>query len=99
MWREEGLSQVFRDMNMNSHHLHYACRVAWRVARPVRTHLVLLGGVGACLPALPPPAAPRLSWTTVDLLDMMAEAGTPPRGEGRESSRGGRDFLVGSIGV
>ena len=63
------------------------------------TYLVLLGGVGACFPGFPPPAAPRLSWTTVDLLDMMAEAGTPPRGEGRESSRGGRDFLVGSIGV
>lgn len=76
------------------------------------THLVLLGGVGACLPALvcppPPPAAPRLSWTRVDLLVRMAEAGlgereepgmATPRGEGSESSLGGRIFLEGNIGV
>ena len=49
------------------------------------THLVLLGGVGACLPALacppPPPVAPRLSWTRVDLLVRMAEAGLGEREE------------------
>ena len=70
------------------------------------TYLVLLGGVGACFPGFPPPAAPRLSWTTVDLLDKMAEAGAgpepgreTPRGEGRESSRGCLAFLLGSTGV
>ena len=73
----------------------------------VDTYLVLLGGVGACFPGFPPPAAPLLSWTTVDLLDRMAEAGgagpdpgsDAPRGEGRESSRGGRTFLLGNMGV
>ena len=72
------------------------------------TYLVLLGGVGACFPGLPAaPAAPLLSWTTVDLLERMAEAGAgpepgseeAPRGDGRESSRGGRAFLLGNIGV
>ena len=71
------------------------------------TYLVLLGGVGACFPCFPPPAAPLLSCTTVDLLERMAEAGvgtedgreTPPLGEGRESSLGGLAFLLGSTGV
>ena len=72
----------------------------------VNTYLVLLGGVGACFPGFPPPAAPRLSWTTVDLLDKMAEAGAgpdpgrdTPRGDGRESSRGCLTFLLGRRGV
>ena len=64
--------------------------------------------MGACFPGLPAaPAAPLLSWTTVDLLERMAEAGAgpepgseeAPRGDGRESSRGGRAFLLGNIGV
>ena len=73
------------------------------------TYLVLLGGVGACLPALvgPPPPAPRRSCTRVDLLVRMAEEGPgdrdegtgAPRGEGRDSSLGGRIFLVGNTGV
>ena len=70
------------------------------------SYLVLLGGVGACFPGFPPPAAPRLSWTTVDLLERMAEAGAgpdpgsdAPRGDGSESSRGCRAFLLGNIGV
>ena len=79
----------------------------------IRSYLVLLGGVGACLaPGFSAgpgwPAAARRSWTSVDLLDMMAEAGPgedpghgADLGEGRESSRGGLSlvFLVGSIGV
>lgn len=65
---------------------------------PLRTHLVLLGGVGACLPALvcppPPAAAPLLSWTRVDLLVRMAEAGLGESEEPGERERSVEHYLT-----